>query len=61
VVFDEATPADLIRRIKPDVLIKGEDYKDKEVIGRKHAGRVELAPLVKGISTSEIIRRIKQL
>lgn len=61
VVFDEDTPASLVKRIRPDVLVKGEDYKGKEVVGKDHAGRVELAPLVKGISTSEIIRRIRQL
>lgn len=61
VVFDQPTPADLVKRVRPDVLVKGEDYKGKEVVGRAHAGRVELAPLVKGISTSEIIRRIRQL
>jgi D-beta-D-heptose 7-phosphate kinase/D-beta-D-heptose 1-phosphate adenosyltransferase len=61
VLFDQPTPADLVERVRPDVLVKGEDYKGKEVVGRRHAGRVELAPLVKGISTSEIIRRIRQL
>jgi D-beta-D-heptose 7-phosphate kinase/D-beta-D-heptose 1-phosphate adenosyltransferase len=61
VVFDEDTPAALVKRVRPDVLVKGEDYKGREVVGRDHAGRVELAPLVKGISTSEIIRRIRQL
>ena len=61
VIFDQATPAELIERVRPDVLVKGEDYKGREVVGRRHAGRVELAPLVKGISTSEIIRRIRQL
>jgi D-beta-D-heptose 7-phosphate kinase/D-beta-D-heptose 1-phosphate adenosyltransferase len=61
VVFDQSTPADLVRRIRPDVLVKGDDYRGKEVVGRDHAGRVELAPLVKGISTSEIIRRIREL
>jgi len=61
VVFDQETPAGLIRKVRPDVLVKGDDYRDKEVVGRDHAGRVELAPLVKGISTSEIIRRIQQL
>jgi len=59
VLFDEDTPAALVKRVKPDVLIKGEDYKGKTVVGRQDAGRVELAPLVKGISTSEIIRRIR--
>jgi len=61
VLFGQPTPADLVRRVRPDVLVKGEDYKGREVVGRAHAGRVELAPLVKGISTSEIIRRIRQL
>ena len=59
VLFDEDTPAKLVKRVKPDVLIKGEDYQGKTVVGRQDAGRVELAPLVKGMSTSEIIRRIR--
>ena len=59
VLFDEETPAKLVRRVRPDVLIKGEDYRGKAVVGRQDAGRVELAPLVKGMSTSEIIRRIR--
>jgi D-beta-D-heptose 7-phosphate kinase/D-beta-D-heptose 1-phosphate adenosyltransferase len=61
VLFDQPTPAELVKRVKPDVLVKGEDYKGREVVGSRDAGRVELAPLVKGISTSEIIRRIRQL
>ena len=61
VVFDQGTPAGLVRRLRPDVLVKGEDYRGKEVVGRDHAGLVELAPLVKGISTSELVRRIKLL
>jgi D-beta-D-heptose 7-phosphate kinase/D-beta-D-heptose 1-phosphate adenosyltransferase len=61
VVFDQATPSVLLKKIRPDVLVKGDDYRGKEVVGSAHAGRVELAPLVKGISTSEIIRRIRQL
>jgi D-beta-D-heptose 7-phosphate kinase/D-beta-D-heptose 1-phosphate adenosyltransferase len=61
VVFEDPTPADLVKRIRPDVLVKGDDYRGKEVVGRDHAGKVELAPLVKGISTSEIIRRVREL
>jgi D-beta-D-heptose 7-phosphate kinase/D-beta-D-heptose 1-phosphate adenosyltransferase len=61
VIFDQDTPAALVRRIRPDVLVKGDDYRGKEVVGSSHAGRVELAPLVKGLSTSDIIRRIRQL
>ncbi len=59
VLFDEDTPARLVERVRPDVLVKGEDYRGKAVVGRGHAGRVELAPLVPGLSTSEILRRIR--
>jgi D-beta-D-heptose 7-phosphate kinase/D-beta-D-heptose 1-phosphate adenosyltransferase len=59
VLFEEDTPARLVKAIRPDVLVKGEDYKGKEVVGREHAGKVVLSPLVKGISTSDIIRRIR--
>ena len=59
VLFDEDTPAKLVKAIRPDVLVKGEDYAGKAVVGRDHAGTVVLAPLVKGISTSDIIRRIR--
>jgi D-beta-D-heptose 7-phosphate kinase/D-beta-D-heptose 1-phosphate adenosyltransferase len=58
-VFDEPTPARLVRAVKPDVLVKGEDYTGRTVVGREHAGRVELAPLIHGVSTSDIIRRIR--
>jgi D-beta-D-heptose 7-phosphate kinase/D-beta-D-heptose 1-phosphate adenosyltransferase len=60
VLFDEDTPARLVRAIRPDVLVKGEDYAGRTVVGREHAGRVELAPLVRGVSTTEIIRRIRE-
>jgi D-beta-D-heptose 7-phosphate kinase/D-beta-D-heptose 1-phosphate adenosyltransferase len=59
VFFDEDTPARLVRAVRPEVLIKGEDYKGRTVVGGKDAGRVELAPLVQGRSTSEILRRIR--
>lgn len=62
VLFDEPTPEELIRKIRPDVLVKGEDWKEKGVVGREfvesYGGRVVLAPLVRGISTTGIISRI---
>jgi D-beta-D-heptose 7-phosphate kinase/D-beta-D-heptose 1-phosphate adenosyltransferase len=65
VIFPEDTPLTLIRKIKPDVLVKGADYKIHEVVGHKDVlrwnGRVELVELVKGKSTTEMIRRISQL
>lgn len=62
VMFDENTPKRLIDLVKPDVLVKGEDWADKTVVGSdtvaKRGGRVALAPLVQGSSTSTIITRI---
>jgi D-beta-D-heptose 7-phosphate kinase / D-beta-D-heptose 1-phosphate adenosyltransferase len=60
VLFDEDTPALLIHDVMPDVLVKGEDYIGKVVVGSEDAGRVVFSPLIGGISTSEIIRRIKE-
>jgi D-beta-D-heptose 7-phosphate kinase/D-beta-D-heptose 1-phosphate adenosyltransferase len=62
VLFDELEPLRLIERVRPHVLVKGEDYRDRIVVGREfvesYGGRVELAPLVEGISTTEILNRI---
>jgi D-beta-D-heptose 7-phosphate kinase/D-beta-D-heptose 1-phosphate adenosyltransferase len=65
VLFDEPTPEKLIRRVRPDVLVKGEDWKEKGVVGsefvKSSGGEVVLAPLVKGKSTTDIIARILQI
>ena len=62
ILFDELTPEKLIRRIKPDVLIKGEDWKEKGVVGREfvesYGGKVVLAPFVNNVSTTDIVTRI---
>ena len=58
VVFDQKTPAQLIRRIKPDRLVKGGDYKPKDVVGRDtvtaNGGKVVIVPLVEGYSTTRL-------
>lgn len=58
VVFDELTPEELIKQIKPDVLVKGGDWKENEIIGadfvRANGGEVHSLPLVDGYSTSRI-------
>ncbi len=63
VLFDEPTPAGIIEALAPDVLVKGQDWADKGVVGREfvegHGGRVVLLPLVEGISTSRIVERIR--
>ena len=62
--FEESDPAQLIRHIRPDVLIKGEDWAGKGVVGsdavKAHGGRVVLLPLVDGLSTTKIIERIRR-
>jgi D-beta-D-heptose 7-phosphate kinase/D-beta-D-heptose 1-phosphate adenosyltransferase len=59
VPFHETSVESLVRLVRPDVLVKGDHYSVQEVVGHRHAGRVALAPVVRGRSTSEIIRRIK--
>lgn len=60
VIFDEDTPYELIKKIKPDVLVKGADYANKEVVGSDIAKRVELIEFKDGFSTTNIIKRIKE-
>ena len=59
VVFDEPTPIELIRKLKPDVITKGGDYEPKDVVGNELA-RVVIIPTVEGLSTTNIIERIRQ-
>ena len=63
VSFDEDTPARLITALQPDILVKGEDYSGKEVVGREvveaRGGKVVLAPFLQGRSTTNIIERGK--
>lgn len=65
VPFGQPTPEKLIKRIKPDIIVKGGDYKKNEVIGKdiveKYGGKVYIFPLVKNISTTKIIKKIKKM
>lgn len=58
VVFDEDTPLKLIEAIRPDVIVKGGDYNQSDVVGG-HLALVSIAPYDQSWSTTEIIRRIK--
>jgi len=60
VLFDEDTPKNIIKKIKPDILVKGGDYKVEKVIGREFASRTIVLPYINGYSTTEIIKRIKE-
>jgi rfaE bifunctional protein nucleotidyltransferase chain/domain len=61
-LFDEPDPLNLICAIKPDILVKGEDWAEDKIIGadvvKANGGRVERITIVPDISTSEIISRI---
>jgi D-beta-D-heptose 7-phosphate kinase/D-beta-D-heptose 1-phosphate adenosyltransferase len=61
VLFEEDTPLQLIERLKPNVLVKGGDYRRDEVVGREvvesNGGQVLLIELVPGFSTSDMMRR----
>ena len=62
-VFDDDTPADIIRRVQPDVLVKGADWPADQIVGRDtveaRGGRVILEKVEQGYSTSTIIDRVK--
>lgn len=64
-IFDEPDPLNLIQKVKPDVLVKGRDWEEKGVIGREfvesHGGKVVLAPLVEGKSSTATIEKMKSL
>jgi D-beta-D-heptose 7-phosphate kinase/D-beta-D-heptose 1-phosphate adenosyltransferase len=62
VLFDEETPLELIRALKPSVLVKGGDYTVATVVGHEEVlasgGRVEIVPTVEGFSTTNIVRKM---
>jgi len=62
-IFDDLSPRSLIAKLLPDVLVKGGDYALDEIHGREEVeaagGRVVSLPFVEGVSTSEIIERMK--
>jgi D-beta-D-heptose 7-phosphate kinase/D-beta-D-heptose 1-phosphate adenosyltransferase len=63
VPFTQPTPLELIAALKPDVLVKGGDYTEDEVVGasevRAAGGNVVLIPLRPGYSTTDVIKRIQ--
>jgi D-beta-D-heptose 7-phosphate kinase/D-beta-D-heptose 1-phosphate adenosyltransferase len=65
VVFEEPDPLSLIRQVRPDILVKGADWAEKGVVGREfvesYGGKVVLAPLVDGKSSTATIQKIQSL
>jgi rfaE bifunctional protein nucleotidyltransferase chain/domain len=65
VIFEEDTPLELIRKILPDVLVKGGDYTIDTIVGAKeviaNGGRVVINPVIPNFSTTGLIEKIKSL
>jgi D-beta-D-heptose 7-phosphate kinase/D-beta-D-heptose 1-phosphate adenosyltransferase len=63
VLFDEDTPLEIIRRLRPDVLVKGADYAKEQIVGAKEVegwgGQVVRVPLVPGQSSTELLGRLR--
>ena len=65
VVFDEETPHEIIRLIQPDILVKGADWGENEIVGRDvveaRGGRVVRVALAEGYSTTRLIEKVRNL
>lgn len=61
IVFDEPTPYELIQLIKPDILVKGGDWKKEDIVGSDIAKETYSLPYIEGISTTQVIEKIKKL
>ena len=63
-IFDEDTPAEIVKRIQPDILVKGSDWGPDNIVGRDtveaSGGRVVRMPLLEGYSTTELLRRVRK-
>lgn len=63
--FDDDTPLDIIHALTPDVLVKGADYRNKHVVGSEYVtangGEVNYIEMYKGFSTSDIVKKIKEI
>jgi len=60
-LFDEETPYELIKLLRPDVLVKGGDWKKEEIVGADIAKETRSIAYIQGISTTEILEKIKKL
>ncbi len=61
VLFGEDTPTDLIEKIRPDILVKGGDYKPEQVAGREYAGEVQIIDFEDGYSTTGVVEKIAKM
>ena len=60
-LFDEKTPYELVKLIQPDVLVKGGDWKKEDIVGSDIAKETFSLPYIQGVSTTDIIERIRKV
>jgi rfaE bifunctional protein nucleotidyltransferase chain/domain len=64
VIFDQDTPFDIVGRVQPDILVKGEDWGPESIVGRDvveaRGGKVVRVALEAGLSTTELIKRVRR-
>jgi rfaE bifunctional protein nucleotidyltransferase chain/domain len=63
-LFDEDTPEKLIEKLTPDIIFKGGDWDEKDIVGaghvKAHGGKVRVIPYVEGYSTTDLIKRLRK-
>lgn len=64
-IFDEHTPLELIEYLKPDIIVKGGDWSEENVVGResvkRRGGKIVIIPAIKGASTTNIIEKVRSV
>ena len=61
VLFEEDTPAELLAYLRPNILVKGGDYKKEDIVGRESVDDVEVLSFKEGYSTSDIVGKIAEM
>jgi rfaE bifunctional protein nucleotidyltransferase chain/domain len=64
-IFDEHTPLELIEYLKPDIIVKGGDWSEENVVGgesvKRRGGKIVIIPVIKGASTTNIIEKVRSV
>jgi D-beta-D-heptose 7-phosphate kinase / D-beta-D-heptose 1-phosphate adenosyltransferase len=60
IIFNEDTPLELIKKIKPNILVKGGDYANQKVVGENIADELKIIKFIEGMSTSKLINKIRK-
>lgn len=58
IIFDEETPLNILKYLKPNIMVKGSEYKIEDIVGQNDCEEVKLFPYISGISTTHIVNRI---